>query len=225
MSQCLDCLQELHKQFTSDDQVSQLEWRLARACHNLADLLKLEDKKKHAKQIRSLAYNGKMHADASLVTSPEDYRSHYWIGITLQDVADFEGTKFLLTNLPYIRERFERAHELNTAEAMPLYCLGAYCWGLADMSWVTRNLAAAIFATPPTASYEEAYDYYKRAEKAQPGFWAKNLLQLGKSAKKIGKPKEEQRQWLEAALEVARKDVEPDDSECKKEAEELLKAL
>jgi hypothetical protein len=207
------------------DHVKELEWRLARACHNLADLLKLEDKKKHADQIKSLSYQGKQHADASLAVAPEDYRSHYWIGITLQDVADFEGTKYLLTNLPFIRERFERAHQLNNAEAMPLYCLGAYCWGLADMSWVTRNVAAAIFATPPSASFEEAYDYYKRAEEAQPGFWAKNLLQLGKAAKKVGEPKEVQRQWLEAALKVAQKDVEPGDAACKAEAEKLLRAL
>ena len=38
---------------------------------------------------------------------------------------------------------------------------------------VMSNLAAALYATPPSATFEEAYDYHAAAEKAEPGFWAK----------------------------------------------------
>ena len=172
MRKCLECLKQLNAPR------SELEWRLARACHNLADTLKHEDKKKNAEEVKQLVYQSYEHAKESLVVAPELFRSHYWIGITLQGVADFEGTKFLLTNLPYIRSCFERAHELCPEDGMSLYCLGAYCFGLADMSWVTRNLAAAIYATPPSATFEEAYEYYQKAEAAEPGFWSKNPLQV-----------------------------------------------
>ena len=191
----------------------------------MADELKQQDKKKYADEIKQLSYEAKSFADAALSAAPSDFRSHYWVGIAIQDVADFEGTKYLLTNLPLVRERFQTAHELNPAEAMPLYCLGAYCWGLASMSWVTRNLAAAIFATPPSATYDEAYTYYRKAEDAQPGFWAKNLLQLGKCAKAVGKPTDEQQRWLQQAVEVAGKGGEPDDAEVKAEAQKLLGKL
>ena len=72
-----------------------------------------------------------------------------------------------------MKAHFEKAVELNPSDGMSHYCLGAWCFGLADLSWIMRNVAAAVFATPPSSTYEEALEHYLRAEKAEPGFWNK----------------------------------------------------
>lgn len=50
-----------------------------------------------------------------------------------------------------------------------------------------RKLVETLFSTPPESSFEEALQYFLKAEKAEPGFWNKNALMIAKSYEKIGK--------------------------------------
>lgn len=61
--------------------------------------------------------------------------------------------------------------ELNPNDATSIYMLGQYCYNIADMSWVQRKVASTLFAAPPEASFEEALEYFRKAEEAEPNFY------------------------------------------------------
>jgi hypothetical protein len=71
--------------------------------------------------------------------------------------------------------------ELNPKDATSIYSLGYWCFLFADMPWYQRKIASAVFATPPTSTYEEALAYFKKAEETEPSFYSMNLLMLGKT--------------------------------------------
>ena len=51
---------------------------------------------------------------------------------------------------------------------------------MAQLSWITRRAAAALFGEPPTSSVEEALDEFMKAEEAAPDFSRANQLYVGK---------------------------------------------
>lgn len=122
-----------------------------------------------------------------------------------------------------MKDHFEKAIELNPADPTSRYLLGLWCFTFADMNWFTKKTAAALFATPPSSSYEEALSHFQEAEKLEPNFFSKNHVMLGKTLLKQNK-KDEAKVWLsKAAYENPLKTV--DDRAAKDEADELLKTL
>ena len=78
--------------------------------------------------------------------------------------------------------------------------------------------APALFATPPTATMEEAIDHLLRAEGIEPGFYPKNQLLLAQACSRAGR-KEEAKAWLAKCLASPAKT--PEDEETLKEARAL----
>ena len=87
------------------------------------------------------------------------------------------------------------------------------------MGWVTRNVAAAVFASPPTSTYEEALKYFMMAEDSDPGFYKNNQMMIGKCYLRL-KDKTSAKVWLEKALALPLTDAE-----AKKDHEEVQALL
>lgn len=51
----------------------------------------------------------------------------------------------------------------------------------ASLHWYEKKIASALFATPPTATFQEALDYFLKAEEIEPNFYSTNLLMLAKT--------------------------------------------
>ena len=81
-----------------------------------------------------------------------------------------------------------------------------------------RQLAAAIFGSPPKSSYEEALKYFMRAEETDPGFWKINRVNIAQCYLKLSK-KEEALKWLDLALAMPSDTL--DDRNAHKTAEDL----
>ena len=83
-------------------------------------------------------------------------------------------------------------------------------------------MASTFFATPPSATHEEALGSFLKAEETQPGFYLDNQLMVGKCFKALGRGGEA-REWLER---VAKADPQYfNDHGVIKEAGEILKSL
>ncbi|KAL8181952.1 UNVERIFIED_CONTAM: Regulator of microtubule dynamics protein 1 [Gekko kuhli] len=90
------------------------------------------------------------------------------------------------------------------------------------MPWYQSKIAAVLFATPPSSTYDEALQYFQKAEDIEPNFYSKNLLFLGKTLMKL-KNRKMALLWLTKAKERVAHTEE--DKQVQKEAQELLNSL
>uniref|UniRef100_A0A671MIY0 Regulator of microtubule dynamics protein 1 n=1 Tax=Sinocyclocheilus anshuiensis TaxID=1608454 RepID=A0A671MIY0_9TELE len=172
-------------------------WRLARASRDLALLSTLEK-------------------------NQACFAAHKWFAICLSDVGDYEGIKVKIGNSYTIRNHLEQAIELNPKDATSIHILGYWCFAFAELAWYQRKVVAVIFASPPTATYEEALAFFLKAEEVDPNFYSKNLLMLGKTYMMLRDVKPAAL-WLTKARDYPA--VTEEDKQVHKEALELLKKL
>lgn len=192
-------------------------WRLARATRDMA---LLPDTAADTK--KQLVYESHESAKSALEKDEKCFAAHKWFAITLSDVGDYEGIKVKLGNSYIIREHLLRAIELNPKDATSMHILGYWCFAFAELPWYQRKVAAIIFATPPVSTYEEALEYFLKAEAVDPNFYSMNLLMLGKTYLRMN-DKENAKLWLTKAKEYP--PLTHEDKEVHKEAVETLKTL
>lgn len=111
---------------------------------------------------------------------------------------------------------------LNPNDATILHMLGEWCYQITELPWHQRKIAEALFASPPYSSYEDALEYFLRAETVQPRFYSLNLLRLGSCYLKLQK-EDQAKYYLKLAASYPAKSN--DDHRANTEAAELLKKL
>ncbi|XP_067835627.1 regulator of microtubule dynamics protein 1 isoform X2 [Heptranchias perlo] len=116
----------------------------------------------------------------------------------------------------------KKAIELNPKDATSIHLMGLWCFTFAEMPWVQQKIAAMFFTTPPSSTYEEALQYFNKAEEADPNFYSKNLLMMGKTFMKL-KNEKLALLWLTKARDYPARNEE--DKQVQKEATELLKSI
>ncbi|XP_066480275.1 regulator of microtubule dynamics protein 1 isoform X2 [Tiliqua scincoides] len=196
---------------------AEILWRLARALRDLAQLSHTSAEKK-----KQLTYEALDYAKKALEKDPTIFAVHKWYAICISDVGDYEGIKTKIANAFVIKEHFQKAIELNPKDATSLHLMGIWCYTFAEMPWYQRKIAAVIFATPPSSTYEEALRYFQKAEDVEPNFYSKNMLFLGKTYMKLNNRKMALL-WLTKAKE--RLVHTEEDMQVQKEAVELLNSI
>lgn len=111
---------------------------------------------------------------------------------------------------------------LNPSDATTLFMLGEWCYQVTELPWYQRKVAEALFASPPYSTYEDALEYFLRAEAVQPRFYSLNLLRLGNCYLKL-KKEDQAKYYLRLAASYPAKSN--DDHMANKAAAELLKKL
>ena len=208
---------------------SAVDWRLARACHELA----LEPDTP-AEEKRALMYKGLMLAGLAATNDDGSFAAHKWLGILMSAVGDYEGTKARIGRSYEIKKEWDRAVALAPGDATSHHLLGRWAFSIASLSWVERNVAKLLFGAPPATSIAEALGHFRRAEAISPGFWKKNALMIakchlaGEPGAGVGEaggedvtPKAAAEAWLIRALEIPTKST--DDRLAHDEALVLLK--
>ncbi|KAF7246265.1 Regulator of microtubule dynamics protein 1 [Varanus komodoensis] len=138
---------------------AQVLWRLARASRDLAHLSHTSAEKK-----KQLTYEALEYAKAALEKDSSCFSVHKWYAICISDVGDYEGIKTKIANAFVIKEHFQKAIELNPKDATSLHLMGIWCYTFAEMPWYQSKIAAILFSTPPSSTYEEALRYFQKAE-------------------------------------------------------------
>ncbi|XP_031624100.1 regulator of microtubule dynamics protein 1-like [Contarinia nasturtii] len=189
-------------------------WREARALFKLGGTNK-------AKKEESIREGFDLIVKA-LELDEKNFAVHKWYAVLLDAKNELDGVKARVAQLENVKKHMERAVELNPEDPTSWHLLGNFQYGLADMPWYQRKIVSAIFATPPTGTYEEALEYFLKAEEKKANFYSMNLLFIGKCYYNL-KNYEEAKQFLEKAANV--QVLNEDDKKCKEEATALLKKL
>lgn len=182
---------------------AQVQWRLGRVKYKRGVLLAKEGKELEAK---TLYQRGLADVEASLALDDSSAQAHLWMSIMIAKVAN--TTKEKIQNAFKIKEHALKSTRLNPAGATAHHVLGEWAFGVASISFVERRVAAALFATPPTATYEEALQHYLNAEKASPGFYQNNTVRIVETLLQLSRP-DEAKAWLKKAIDVVPSDDEP----------------
>ena len=175
----------------SDYNEPKLLWRLSRANYKVA-------KEKNTTQLRGkeLSYKAVELVEQSLALDPNSFAAHKWAGIALSHIGSFEGLTSKIKRAYTIKSHFEKSLKFKPNEPTSLHLLGQWCYQIAEISWFERRVVSTILATPPTSSFEEALDCFKRAEEVEPGFYSMNWLYLAKTLMKLNR-KSEATHWLD----------------------------
>ncbi|XP_053571151.1 regulator of microtubule dynamics protein 1 isoform X2 [Bombina bombina] len=137
----------------------ELLWRFARAARDMSQLSKITPDEK-----KRLIYESFEYVKKALEKNESNSAAHKWYAICLSDVGDYEGIKVKVGNAYIIREHFQRAIELNPKDATAIHLIGLWCYSFADLPWYQTKIASALFATPPSSTFEEALIYFEMAE-------------------------------------------------------------
>lgn len=195
-----------------DQTISDIKWRKARAMYKLS---KIDSKRKD-----ELIREGFALADDALKINDQDFAVHKWLAILMDAKGELDGIKARVTQLETVKKHMIRAVELNPDDPTSWHLLGNFAFGLADMPWYQRKVVSAIFATPPSGTYEEALEHFLKAEEIKPNFYSMNLLLIAKCYHNL-KDNEKAKQYFTLAANITV--ANEDDKKCKEEATTLLK--
>ncbi|XP_034027620.1 regulator of microtubule dynamics protein 1 [Thalassophryne amazonica] len=212
----MEKLHQLLLQYKNSDD-AQILWRLARVSRELSLLPTTDPDEK-----KKLIFEAFDYAKKALEKDDKYFAVHKWYAVCLSDIGDYSGIKVKIGNSYIIREHVEKALELNPKDAISLYILGYWCFTFAELPWYQQKVAALIFTSPPQSTYEEAMQFFLKAEEVDPNFYSKNLLMLGKTYMALN-DQQNARLWLTKAKEYPARTWE--DKEAHKEAVDLLKKL
>ncbi|XP_026869111.1 regulator of microtubule dynamics protein 1 isoform X2 [Electrophorus electricus] len=142
-------LYQLLLQYKDSDDAEFL-WRLARALRDLSILPNIVSEQK-----KKLTYEAFEYSKKALEKNKSCFAAHKWYAICLSDVGDYEGIKVKIGNSIIIKDHLKMAIELNPKDATSIHILGYWHYAFAELPWYQRKIAEVIFASPPTATYEE----------------------------------------------------------------------
>lgn len=137
----------------------------------------------------------------ALELDDKNYACHKWMAVLLDAKSELDGIKERVSQLENVKKHMKTAVDLNPSDPTNWHLLGNFAYGLADMPWYQRKIVSTIFATPPTGTYDEALEYFLKAEEKKENFYSMNLLFIGKCYYAL-KDKEKAKEYLTRAANV-----------------------
>ncbi|XP_062830402.1 regulator of microtubule dynamics protein 2 isoform X2 [Anolis carolinensis] len=191
-------------------------WRLARAYGDMFGMTA------DAEQKRNYASEGKLVAENAVNLDSSIAESHQWFAMMCGYMSQFETIQNKIKNGYLFKEHIDKARELRPQDPFLYYLTGRWCYEVAQLSWLEKKVAAALFGTPPTSTIHEALQNFLKAEEIHPGYSKYNYVYIAKCYKDLGQ-RNNALKSCETALSIL--PVNKEDEEAEKELEMLLPSL
>ncbi|XP_013412747.1 regulator of microtubule dynamics protein 1 isoform X1 [Lingula anatina] len=153
-------------------------WRLSKAAYFLSQI---ENGRGNDERKKSLVYEARDSAQDAFSIDENKAEAHKWYAITLGSIGEIEGMQVKIKSGYEFKDHIEKAIAINPSDPSLHHLLGRWCYGVYMLTWIERKVASTLFATPPTATIDEALKHFKEAERLSPGKWKENMLYLAKS--------------------------------------------
>ncbi|XP_012524454.1 regulator of microtubule dynamics protein 1 [Monomorium pharaonis] len=186
-------------------------WRYARSCYNYSNCTTDANVKETV--IRA----GIEACEKHLNTSNADL--YKWYAILVGVNGDLLPMAEKIQNGYRFKELVMKALEIRPDDADLHHLLGRFKYEVANLSWIERKIAATLFSEPPSASYEDAIDCFRKAEDFSVEVNLENKLFLSKCYIALGNY-ELACQWLEKLCDLSV--TRDDDMRIQNEARQLL---
>jgi len=196
-------LSEAHSIFPGEPEVL---WRLARSMYHLGTELHADDQE----QKKNWLEKGWKVAKEVTAKFPDNVNGWKFAGILLGTLVDSPliTMKDRIGFAYEIKDDFLAAERLAPKDDTVKAALGKWCWTIAQIGFVERQVAKVLFAAPPTSSYEEALGFLGQAYallQGDPKHWkpteAQVCLVTAKCHEGLG-TKKEAIKWFEKVLQI-----------------------
>ncbi|XP_076449652.1 regulator of microtubule dynamics protein 1-like [Babylonia areolata] len=197
----------------------ELLWRLARTCCVCA---KIQGEKGDDHKKKVLMEEGFSFAQRGLKLNDQNPNCHSWYATMMHYSSEIHGIKTQYMNAFIIRDHYEKAVSLNPKDAISLHSLGYWCFEFAHLPWYQKKLLAVLFHSPPHTTFEQALDYFNKAEEASPGFFSMNLVMAGRAHYHLHQYDKARNLFNRALLTTPQS---PDDRQAHAKAIEMIKKM
>uniref|UniRef100_A0A0N4ZRV8 TPR_REGION domain-containing protein n=1 Tax=Parastrongyloides trichosuri TaxID=131310 RepID=A0A0N4ZRV8_PARTI len=201
-----EALKALYDESDDNKKNSELLWRLCRACYQRGFEFTVKDPKR-----KEFMFEGKKYGEEAVKITDTDLNVLKWAAACTGQSTDYMGTKEKIETGHYFKGLLDKALSIDDSEYTLLYMRGRFCYSVASLSWLERKAASAFYATPPTATYEDALSDFLKVEEIKKGEWLENLLYIGRCYYQLN-DKCSSNKYLKMALECPNKkgDAEKD---------------
>lgn len=203
-------------------QAEQLDPKQAEVLHRISKQLgeSIQDTPDTAAR-RALAEQALGYARRAVAADPRSSNAHLSLAICLGLMTPFQPNKEKIAASKLIESHARRALELDPANELAHYVLGAWNHGVASLNPVLAGIARVVYGRLPSASHEQAVTHFQRAVALNPQR-AASWLGLGNALASLERT-DEARQALKRALALPVR--YKDDETTKARAREALAAL
>uniref|UniRef100_A0A6M2DD14 Regulator of microtubule dynamics protein 1 n=1 Tax=Xenopsylla cheopis TaxID=163159 RepID=A0A6M2DD14_XENCH len=136
---------------------AELYWRLAKVCYRLSILASGQEREDWISK-------GLINAEKALELNETNSECHKWYAILMGSRVEFLGIKDKIEEGFIFKKHVERALELNSGDPYLYHLLGRFKYEVSGLTWIERKLASSLFAEPPSSTYPEAIEDFKKAE-------------------------------------------------------------
>lgn len=178
-----------------DPENDEILWKISRGYFDFADR-----KPDDFEYQKDFVYLGLEYAKKTLDSNPNSANGHKWYAIHIGRVGEIEGTKQKILNSYEVKEHTMKAIELDPEEAANYHVMGRWHYALSELSWFEAQVASLIYAKLPEASFEEAVEFFLKANELDPDD-IRNMLYAGHCYVKLDK-EDDAANWYRKALAV-----------------------
>ncbi|KAI2658054.1 Regulator of microtubule dynamics protein 2 [Labeo rohita] len=150
-------------------------------------------------------------------------------GISAVEISKIDKSCHIKRNLSLflsfsllLKDHLDKAIELKPGDPLSYYLLGRWCYAVSQCTWIERKIAATLFGEPPSATVQDALQYFLKAEEISPKYSKYNYVFLAKCYKDLGQ-RSQSRQMCDAASAMSNDTKE--DEEAQKELDSLVASL
>jgi len=183
----------LNKLHTAEPDNVEIIWRLTRSYFSLSE--DVQDKAAKEAYLKK----GLEFARKGLEKNDKHFATHKWFAIILGTIGAYVSAKEKIGNSFLIKEHALKALEFKPDDNSVMHLLGKWCYNVANISWLERTAASALFATPPTATFQEALDWFVKAHESMPTI--RNAIMIGETYVAL-KQQPKAKEWYRKAAEM-----------------------
>ena len=163
-----------------DGKNEEVLWKISRGYFDFADR-----KPNDMEYKKQYIYDGREYAEKALALNDKSAGGHKWYAIHHGQIGEAEGTEQKIKNSYGMRDHTMLAIKYDPSNAGNYHVMGRWHYALSDLSWIERQIASIIYATPPQASFEEALEFFKKANSLDKKD-IRNMLYIGYCYDKLG---------------------------------------
>lgn len=154
----------------------QIYWRSAKSAH----LYGIAAQKEGDAQLKKkLAFEALEFASKAIQLENSNAECHKWYAIAVGSLSDYITTKEKILNGHKFKEHVDIALALKPGDPSLHHMLGRFSYEIANLTWVERKLASALFSKVPESSFEDSLQHLLRAFELRPD-WKENILFISK---------------------------------------------